>query len=78
MPSRWAGRDSGAMKVYSMVPSQRSHATVSVTISNTSPRYDHSTAPISRMTSRVVDVDVAAAASTPLAMNTIVSVLATV
>jgi hypothetical protein len=32
------GRDSGAMKVYSMVPSQRSQATVSVMISKMIPR----------------------------------------
>ena len=37
-----------AMNVYSIVPSHRSHATVSVSISNTSPRYDHTTAPIRR------------------------------
>ena len=41
------------MNVYSIVPSQRSHATVSVTISKSSPRYDQTTAPIrSTMVSR--------------------------
>ena len=38
MPSRCTGRASGAMNVYSIVPSQRSHATVSVRISKTIPR----------------------------------------
>jgi hypothetical protein len=35
------------MNVYSIVPSQRSQATVSVRISNRTPRYDQMTAPIS-------------------------------
>ena len=35
------------MNVYSIVPSQRSHATVSVMNSKTMPRYDQITAPIS-------------------------------
>ena len=35
------------MNVYSIVPSQRSQATVSVMNSNTIPRYDQMTAPIS-------------------------------
>ncbi len=38
IPNRWIGRESGAMNVYSIVPSQRSHATVSVTISKMIPR----------------------------------------
>ena len=45
------------MNVYSIVPSHRSQATVSVSISKMRPRYDHTTAPIrstivSRFTSR--------------------------
>src|SRR6476646_9148393 len=39
MPSRCTGRASGAMNVYSIVPSQRSQATVSVRISKRIPRY---------------------------------------
>ena len=66
------------MKVYSIVPSHRSHATVSVTISNTSPRYDHSTAPIKSTISVSLTLMLPPAASTPLAMKTIVSVLAIV
>ena len=38
IPSRCTGRASGAMNVYSIVPSQRSHATVSVRISKMIPR----------------------------------------
>ena len=38
MPSRCTARDNGAMNVYSIVPSQRSHATVSVRISKMIPR----------------------------------------
>ena len=67
------------MNVYSIVPSQRSQATVSVRISKTIPRYDQMTAPISRIVVSAVDVDLAACgASTPFAMKTIVSVFATV
>ena len=47
MPIRCTGRESGAMNVYSIVPSQRSHATVSVRISKMIPRYAQMTAPIS-------------------------------
>ncbi len=35
MPTMWVTREMGAMKVYSMVPSQRSMVTVSVTLSKT-------------------------------------------
>ena len=75
---RWTERASGAMNVYSMVPSQRSQATVSVRISKMARRYAHTTAPMSRMvvtrfTSRRPPV-----ASIPFAMNTIVYELATV
>ena len=78
IPSRCDVREIGAMNVYSMVPSHRSQATVSVTISKISPRYDQITAPIRstmvvRLTSRWPPP-----ASIPLAMNTIVSVFATV
>ena len=48
-PARCIARDSGAMNVYSIVPSQRSHATVSMRNSNSTPRYAHTTAPISRL-----------------------------
>src|SRR2546423_8250055 len=56
MPSRWIGRDSGAMNVYSIVPSHRSQATVSVITSKMIPRYAQITPPIrstvvSRLTS---------------------------
>ena len=66
------------MNVYSIVPSQRSHATVSVRNSKMIPRYAHTTAPIrsvvvARSTSNEPPV-----ASNPFAMKTIVSVLATV
>ena len=54
-------REIGAMKVYSMVPSHRSHATVSVTTSKISPRYDQITAPISSTMVDAVDVEMAAA-----------------
>ena len=37
-PARCIARDSGAMNVYSIVPSQRSQATVSVMNSNRIPR----------------------------------------
>ena len=46
IPSRCDVREIGAMNVYSMVPSHRSHATVSVTTSKIRPRYDQITAPI--------------------------------
>jgi hypothetical protein len=66
------------MKVYSIVPSQRSQATVSVRISKITPRYAQTTAP----TSRVVVVRSTSmsppAASTPSAMKTIVRVFAIV
>src|SRR6478752_616184 len=78
IPSRCDAREIGAMNVYSMVPSHRSQATVSVTISKIRPRYDQITAPIRstmvvRFTSRWPPP-----ASMPFAMNTIVSVFATV
>ena len=47
MPIRCTGRDTGAMNVYSIVPSQRSHATVSVTISKMIPRNAQITPPTS-------------------------------
>ena len=79
MPSRCTGRDSGAMNVYSIVPSQRSQATVSVMISKMIPRYDQiDRADQQRSWSARFDVDRPPAASTPLAMKTIVSVFATV
>ena len=48
------------MNVYSIVPSQRSHATVSVRISKMIPRYDQITAPIRSTVVELVDVDLAA------------------
>ena len=47
MPIRCTGRETGAMNVYSIVPSQRSHATVSVTISKMIPRNAQITPPTS-------------------------------
>src|SRR5262245_58735175 len=41
-------RDNGAMNVYSIVPSQRSQATVSIRKPKRTPRYAHTTAPMSR------------------------------
>jgi hypothetical protein len=64
------------MNVYSIVPSQRSQATVSVRISKTTPRYDQMTAPIrSVVVARLTSI-LPPAASTPFAMKTIVSVFA--
>ncbi len=61
MPNRCEVREIGAMNVYSIVPSQRSQATVSVTISKIRPRYDQITAPISSTIVDVVHVQRAAA-----------------
>ena len=71
-------RESGAMNVYSIVPSQRSQATVSIRNPKRMPRYAQTTAPMSRyvmysLTSNSTPLD-----STPFAMNTMVSVFATV
>ena len=65
------------MNVYSIVPSQRSHATVSVRISKTIPRWAQMTAPIGRLAVSRSTSSVPPLAWTPFAMNTIVSVLAT-
>ena len=78
MPNRWTGRDSGAMNVYSIVPSQRSQATVSVMNSKMMPRYDQITAPISSVVVARLTSIWPPAASMPFAMKTIVSVFATV
>ena len=76
MPIRCTGRETGAMNVYSIVPSQRSQATVSVTISKMIPRNAQMTPPTS---SCVASSSWAAGEmSTPRAMNTIVSVFAIV
>ena len=48
------------MNVYSIVPSQRSHATVSVRNSKMIPRYAQTTAPIRSIVVTPVDVDLAA------------------
>jgi hypothetical protein len=76
MPIRCTGRESGAMKVYSIVPSQRSHATVSVRISKTIPRKDQITAPISSFV--VSSFRASSERFTPLEMKTIDSVFAIV
>jgi hypothetical protein len=66
------------MNVYSMVPSQRSQATVSVSTSKMIPRYAQMTAPIrSTVVTRFTSMR-PPAASMPSAMKTIVSVLAIV
>ena len=64
------------MNVYSIVPSQRSHATVSVTNSKTIPRNAQITPPTSSFVASAFCC--AAVASTVRAMNTIVSVFAIV
>ena len=76
MPIRCTGRETGAMNVYSIVPSQRSHATVSVTISKMIPRNAQMTPPTSSFVSR--ELRSAAEMPTPRAMKTIVSVFAIV
>jgi len=48
IPSRWVRRRTGAMNVYSMVPSQRYHVTENVISMNTIERYAQSSAPTSR------------------------------
>jgi hypothetical protein len=72
------GRDNGAMNVYSIVPSQRSHATVSVRNSKMIPRYAQMTAPMRRIVVWRSTFSCPPVASTPSAMKTIVSVFATV
>ncbi len=64
------------MNVYSIVPSQRSHATVSVTISKMIPRNAQMTPPIRNFVAS--SFCSASGTSTPRAMNTIVSVFAIV
>ena len=66
------------MNVYSIVPSQRSHATVSVRNSKMIPRYAQTTAPMSSVVVTWLTSIVPPVASTPFAMKTIVSVFATV
>ena len=66
------------MNVYSIVPSQRSHATVSIRNSKRMPRYAQTTAPISRYVIVSSTSIWPPVASMPSAMKTIVSVLATV
>ena len=66
------------MNVYSIVPSQRSQATVSIRNSKRIPRYAQTTAPISSVVIVASTSSVPPVASMPLAMKTIVSVLATV
>ena len=77
-PARCIARESGAMKVYSIVPSQRSHATVSVRNSKMIPRYAQITAPIKRVVVARFTSMTPPVASNPFAMKTIVSVFATV
>jgi hypothetical protein len=64
--------------VYSIVPSQRSHVTVSVTNSKRIPRYAQTTAPIKSVVVVSSTLILPPAASMPFAMKTIVSVFATV
>ena len=64
------------MNVYSIVPSQRSQATVSVTTSKMTPRYAQITAPTSSFVAS--SFRVSSGRSTPREMNTIVSVFAIV
>jgi len=64
------------MNVYSIVPSQRSQATVSVTISKMIPRYAQITPPTSR--SVASSLLFASLTPTPFEMKTIVSVFAIV
>ena len=71
-------RESGAMNVYSIVPSQRSQATVSVMNSKMIPRYAQTTAPIRSVVVARPTSMWPPPASMPLAMNTTVSVFATV
>ena len=66
------------MNVYSIVPSQRSHATVSMRNSNRIPRYAQTTAPMSRVVIVALTSSEPPVASMPFAMKTIVSVFATV
>ena len=54
------------MNVYSIVPSQRSQATVSVRNSKMIPRYAQTTAPIRSVVVAALDVDLAAARLDPL------------
>ena len=76
MPNRCMDRESGAMNVYSIVPSQRSHATVSVTNSKMIPRKAQITAPTSSIVASVFSREGGRFAAR--AMNTIVSVFAIV
>ena len=64
------------MNVYSIVPSHRSHATVSVRISKTIPRNDQITAPISSFV--VSSLRASGERFTPREMKTIDSVFAIV
>jgi hypothetical protein len=66
------------MNVYSIVPSQRSQATVSMRNSNRMPRYAQTTAPMSSVVIVWLTSSVPPVASMPFAMKTIVSVFATV
>jgi hypothetical protein len=66
------------MNVYSIVPSQRSQATVSMRNSNRTPRYAQMTAPMSRLVATSLTSISPPVDSMPWAMKTIVSVFATV
>ncbi len=66
------------MNVYSIVPSQRSQATVSIRNSKSTPRYAQTTAPMSRLVATRLTSSSPPVASMPFAMKTIVSVFATV
>jgi hypothetical protein len=47
-PSMCANREIGAIIVYSIVPSQRSQATISPTLAKTARRYAQTTVPMPR------------------------------
>ena len=66
------------MNVYSIVPSQRSQATVSMRNSKRIPRYAQTTAPMSSVVIVSLTSSEPPVASMPFAMKTIVSVFATV
>ena len=66
------------MNVYSIVPSQRSHATVSMRNSKSTPRYAQTTAPMSKLVATSLTSIWPPVDSMPCAMKTMVSVFATV
>jgi len=67
-PARCIARERGAMNVYSIVPSQRSQATVSIRNSNSTPRYAQMTAPMRRLVDTALTSISPPVASMPWAM----------